>query len=328
MADGRKTIQKNNKVMCLFPKLMPNKKYQKNKKNGGIIPPLPIINGEEDKRVLFVPIACGNCMECRKAKAREWQVRLSEEVKHQKLKPIMVTLTFSDESILELGNITKKKGYEQDNAIATLGVRRFLERWRKKYKKSLRHWFITELGHNGTENVHMHGIVWTDKDPSEIRSIWKYGFVWLSTEDPSGFVNYRTVNYLVKYVHKSDEKHKYYKPKVLTSRGIGKGYTKTHNFKQNKFKSNGKTKDNYVNPQGYKFALPIYYRNKRYNEEEREILWIEKLDKQIRYVNGIKIDVSENDINYLHALKFAREKNKRLGYMEDTWSADQWKYEN
>ena len=37
-------------------------------------------------------------------------------------------------------------GYEKDNNIATLSVRRFLERWRKEFKRSVRHWLITELG--------------------------------------------------------------------------------------------------------------------------------------------------------------------------------------
>ena len=142
--------------MCLYPKLIANPKYRANKKNGGIIPAV------FDNRILQVPIGCGNCIECRKKKKREWQIRLYEECEENK-NGIFVTLTFSNESIRELGKEIKNlDGYERDNAIATLAVRRFLERWRKKHKKSVRHWLITELGHNGTENIHLHGIIWTD----------------------------------------------------------------------------------------------------------------------------------------------------------------------
>ena len=59
-----------------------------------------------------------------------------------------------------------------ENKIATLAVRRFLERWRKKYKKSVRHWLVTELGQKNTEHLHLHGIIWTDKG-EEINKIWK-----------------------------------------------------------------------------------------------------------------------------------------------------------
>ena len=61
--------------MCLYPKLIKNKKYTKNKKNGGVIPAV------SDNRVLWVTAACGKCFECRKQKARAWQVRMSEELR-------------------------------------------------------------------------------------------------------------------------------------------------------------------------------------------------------------------------------------------------------
>ena len=81
--------------MCLYPKLIKNRKYIANKKNGGIIPAI------SDNRVLMVPVGCGKCMECKKQKTREWTVRLNEEIRNNK-NGKFVTLTFSDESIKEL----------------------------------------------------------------------------------------------------------------------------------------------------------------------------------------------------------------------------------
>lgn len=167
--------------MCLYPKLIKNPKYRANKKNGGRVPPI------SDKRAEMVPIGCGKCIECRKQKAREWQIRMAEEIKLNK-NGKFVTLTFSNESLIELKNAldikidaTNEKTREQvtENAIATLAVRRFLERWRRKYKKSVRHWLVTELGHENTKRIHLHGIIWTDEPTEVIEERWGYGHIWV-----------------------------------------------------------------------------------------------------------------------------------------------------
>ena len=89
--------------MCLYPKLIKNKKYVANKKNGGDVPQAT------DERVKWVPAGCGKCMECRKRKAREWQVRLSEEIRSNKTKCYFVTLTYSEENLQKLDNLVDKK---------------------------------------------------------------------------------------------------------------------------------------------------------------------------------------------------------------------------
>lgn len=204
--------------MCLYPRIINNRKYTSTKKNGGVIPAVL------DERVKSVPVGCNNCIECRKKKAREWQVRLLEDIKEYK-NGKFITLTFSNESIYKLSQKFKGlKGYELDNQIATQAVRYWLERWRKKHKKSLRHWLVTELGHNGTENIHMHGIIWTDESMEEVEKQWQYGIIWKGKEKNGkleNYVNESTVNYTIKYVSKMDLKHKGYKSIILTSAGIG-----------------------------------------------------------------------------------------------------------
>ena len=80
-----------------------------------------------------------------KKKAREWRIRLAEEIRHEK--SYFVTLTIDDENLdalrEELGEESVKRN---ENSIATLALRKFLERCRKKTGKSLRHWCVTELG--------------------------------------------------------------------------------------------------------------------------------------------------------------------------------------
>ena len=246
--------------MCLYPRLIQNRKYTKTKKNGGKIPAVT------DLRTTKVSVGCQNCIECRKQKAREWQIRLSEDIKELK-NGIFVTLTFNTKSLIELSKGINAEGYALDNAIAKKAVRRFLERWRKKHKTSVKHWLVTELGHEGTERIHMHGIIFTNKI-DDVKNIWKYGIVHIGQ-----WVNEQTVNYCVKYVSKIDKDHKGYVPKILCSKGLGSNYLKRYDSNINEFKGN-KTNEYYVLKNGRKVNLPKYYRNKIYSDEQKEELWI------------------------------------------------------
>lgn len=293
-----------------------------NKKNKGVIPPM------EDERVKYVPIGCQQCIECRKQKARSWQVRLLEDLKQHK-NGKFITLTFNNESIKHLYEKIKAEekennqqneltGYEIDNEIATKATRLFLERWRKKYKRSLRHWLVTEIGHAGTENIHLHGIVWTNAELKDLEKIWSYGYVWKGKEINGKIINYvneRTVNYIVKYIHKVDADHKLFKSKILTSPGIGANYTARKNGDWNKNKFNGKeTKETYRTRQGYKIAMPIYWRNKIYSEKEREKLWLQRLDKEERWVCGERVSIKNGEETYYKLLQWHRQRNAQLGY--------------
>lgn len=303
--------------MCLYPKIIRNPKYKENKKNGGIIPPF------SDHRVTTVPIGCGQCMECRKKKRDEWLVRLIEDVKHNK-NGKFVTLTFSNEKYSELAGNFEQTGYDLDNAIATLAVRRFTERWRKKYKKTIRHWLVTELGHGNTEHLHLHGVLWCGKDDKtdireimdEVEKIWSYGWVWKGKEYRGrlqNYVNEKTAGYIGKYMLKVDQKHKEYKSIILCSKGIGRGYVDSANKENNVYKGTD-TRDWYISSDRRKMSLPIYYRNYIYTEEQREELWIQKLDKEKRYVLGKEIDVSNDMKKYYIELQEARKKNKLYGF--------------
>lgn len=326
--------------MCLYPRLLKNKKYTANKKNRGIIPPIL------DERVKYVPVGCGECIECRKQKAREWQTRLLEDIKTN-TNGKFVTLTFSDQAIEALTNdvnnyvlqngkrIRHKRnltGYILDNEIATRAMRLFNERWRKKYKKALRHWFITELGHNGTENIHLHGIIWTDLQRleayNEIEQIWKFGHIWprQPKDRLTTYVNEKTIAYTIKYVSKKDEKHTKYKPIILTSPGIGANYTLSHNIKSNTYNGNN-TKEYYRTTTGHKIGLPIYWRNKIYSEQERESLWLQKLDKQERWVCGEKVKITNNTQEYDDLVQYYRQINRKLGYGDGEKDYDREEYE-
>lgn len=303
--------------MCLYPKLLDNRKYKPTKKNGYNPPPKP-----HDQRVLYVPVGCGRCFECRKKKSNEWKIRLAEEIRHDHTGHF-VTLTFSEEKMTEIKNALKKDGefsYEIDNEIASYAVRHFLELWRKHHKKSVKHWLITELGHNGTERIHLHGLIFTDKK-DEIGKIWKYGKIFIGD-----YVNEKTINYISKYVTKTDPMHKEYQSKIFSSKGIGAKFLERRDSELNDFNLD-ETNENYRFKNGAKMNLPIYYRNKLWTEDEREFLWLKKLDDAKRYVMGVEIDIKNGDAEYYEHLNLARVKNRLWGYGCDIKNWSQKKYE-
>lgn len=305
--------------MCINKSLKKNKKYVINKKNGGNVPPC------NDKRQLYVWIPCGQCYVCKKKKAREWRMRIAEDIKVNNNAKI-ITLTFNTESLKKLAKRCEgAKGYELDNQICKIAVKLWRERWRKKYGRSPRHWLITELGHGETEHVHMHGIIWKDERynienelTEEVEKTWKYGYVgkgkidWI-TGKRINYVNEKTAAYFTKYVNKIDEDHKEYKQIILTSPGIGKTFLESEKAKDNEYRGKN-TNQMYNMDNGGVLPMPEYFRKKLYTDEEREQLTSYMLDKETIYIAGIEYrkDIGDDKINMIN--KSLQEKNARMGY--------------
>lgn len=266
----------------------------------------------DDDRKLFVAIGCGECIECRKQKAREWQIRLTEELPIWKYK-YFVTLTFDAK---ELDKICKElQGTNTNvNKAAKLAIRRFLERWRKKYGKSVKHWFITELGHEGTERIHLHGLIFDNKEHTnaEFAELWKYGYTY--TGD---YCTQRTINYIIKYVTKIDLDHKGYKADIFCSAGLGAHYLNNNMIRQKHKFANKDTCQYYTLKNGQRVALPKYYRNKLWSQAQRDQLWTNLLDADKTYVRGIEcknISTPEGYANYTNILAEQQKDNIALGY--------------
>lgn len=297
--------------MCLFPRFIKNKAYSKQR--------FLAIGCTMDERKKYVPIGCGKCYECKKQKAQQWRVRLMEEIKVQKY-AYFITLTFSNEALKKL--MKANDIADQCNAVATIAVRRFLERWRKKYKKSLKHWFITELGHENTERIHLHGIIFSEFPFTNdlLQEIWKYG-----RTDIGEYCNMQTINYIVKYITKIDSDHKKFEPIVLCSAGIGEHFVHTYMAKTTYKYRPHESPEYYTLPNGNKVALPIYYRNKLYTEKERADLWTDRLDKGEIYVNGIRIrniETKESQRIYYDILAEQQRWNNAIGYGN---TSEEWK---
>ncbi|UPW41697.1 replication initiator protein [Peromfec virus RodF8_19] len=272
--------------MCLYPIFIKNKKYLPNKKNGGFPPAC------EDYRTRFIPAECGECYECRKKKQREWCVRMLEELKENP-NAYFWSLTIDDKNFNKLKKEAKCKDV---NIIAKLAVRRLLERCRKLTGKSIKHWFITELGHENTKRLHLHGFTWGIATRNVIAECWKYGFVYCGD-----YVNSRTVFYVTKYMLKKDKKNADFKGKVFASAGIGANFYNKNDAYEKQLNHDGSFKDYYRLQDGRKIALPKYFKNKILSEDERERLWIKKLDKGEKWVMGEKCTTEEE---YMKALEY------------------------
>ena len=112
-----------------------------------------------------------------------------------------------------------------ENSIATLALRKFLERCRKKTGKSLKHWCVTELGED-RGRIHLHGIFFGENAAELAVEKWKYGYVFVGS-----FVSERTINYISKYMLKDDLNNREFTGKVLTSAGMGKQYFERGDWK-------------------------------------------------------------------------------------------------
>lgn len=311
--------------MCLYPLKLRNKKYTATVKNGGSIPTPPIIGyndltGEEyDERVFYIEVPCGQCIECRQQKAREWQVRLAEEIKIHKYN-YFITLTFAPK---ELEELCKKTRLNECNAVAGNAVRHMLERWRKDHKKSIKHWLITELGHEGTERIHMHGLLFTDEmlefgevDSNNLRTwkYWKYGHIYVGE-----YVNQQTINYISKYITKIDSDHKGFVGQILASPGIGKTFLERIKGKTEYKYLKGHATDFYRLENGCKVKLPTYYKNHIYTEEQREEIWRDFMDKEKQSILGAAYSTRLLDKDIIDNIKdSAKEINKTTGYGDNS----------
>jgi hypothetical protein len=263
----------------------------------------------------------------------------------------MVTLTLTDEAIADLTPDAMKhmeKGHNEiglENAIATIAIRRFTERWRKEHKKSIRHWVVTEKGQTNTERIHMHGIIFTNANLRKghieglnnknkitinkaghrsgfysttcyLAKKWQYGMVHIGE-----FCTQKTISYIVKYITKKDELHPDFKPRKLISNGIGRGYT-DKNWVQMRHRYKGKnTVKTYQFENGHEASLPVYYKNKLWTDEERTKLWMIELDKEIRWIGGqpISISTEEGLLEARRAWGYEKMKHKLNGYKEGKW---------
>lgn len=200
---------------------------------------------------------------------RDYQIRLLYEIARYP-NTLFVTFTFDDENL---------KRFEND---PNRSVRLFLDRVRKRFGKSVRHWFCAEFGtlHG---RLHYHGLLFNIEpffDPKELESLWSYGFINFQLADD------KAAKYVSKYVTKSYSNGKK-PPRVISSKGIGAGYLDPKNVGFHV------GKDGVYRPYllygSFKVPLPRYYYSKVFSEDDKINMLIDRtLNPPPMIVNGEK----------------------------------------
>jgi len=270
-------------------------------------------------------------MDCKKKKASEYNTRLTEHIRtHTNGK--FVTLTFNPDEfkkLSEIQTVQRLDGYERENEICKIAEQRFSDRWKKEYKIRPHRWLITELGKGKTEHIHMHGIIWTNEKPEDISRIWKYGSITIGKRTfingksinnyTLGYVNGETIGYIMKYITKMDFDHKEYKARIFLSPGIGREYINSPNGKSKKYIKDN-TDTTYMHRDGTKTQLGRYLMDKIFTDDEKELIQIDNLNKNKRYIGKLEIDISTQKglDTYEKIRNNRRVLNNRLGYGNNT----------
>ena len=249
-------------MACLIPQRIVNPHYKK------IAPDTHFTLyhetlGKFPKNDYYISVGCGHCVNCFKKYMSAWRFRLLHEFLNLDdtiLKnSYYVTLTIENRFYTEKKPLLKKM------------VRRFLERVRSKYKKSIRHFLITERGED-FNRLHFHGFfIDPPCPPNEFYNLWYYGFVKIKPVIDSDHTLSQQISYCTSYVTKG-RKGKLPlvlapedKPLVLVSPGIGRSYVdKYKNFHH---------QSNLLFSQAFDFngslrSLPRYLRNYVFTDDE------------------------------------------------------------
>lgn len=310
--------------MCTYTRRILNKRFTPTRKNGWN-PPVC-----HDERLRYIEIECGHCYECKRKKARQWRIRMAEQLRETPT-AVFFTGTFSPERIEKICsryNIEK----EEANEIATKEVRLFLERLRKQNGgKSVKHWIVTEKGHTNTRRIHIHGLFFAENGMTQQSLTWLLRSNWIAGYCYNGqYVNEKTINYISKYLTKTDLDNPEFEGKVLASPGLGKNFINRpdgqniHYFPKTETK---RTTETYRFRNGTQVVLPKYYKEKLFTEDEREKLWIEKQEEGYKFIMGEKILVKtqEDEEVFNKLVIYYRDRNASVHKDNpDLWERNKW----
>ena len=206
-------------------------------------------------------VPCGKCGNCRRARRNQWAFRLQQELKDSE-NAYFITLTYSDERLPEF--IDYDSGEVKSNLVKE-DLQKFIKRLREKqYRKTkerkFRYYAVGEYG-TETDRAHYH-LIGFNIDRSIINrldNIWGHGHVHVGT------VTEGSILYVAKYhVNRdmdADENGRQKEFATMSKRpAIGHGYiTRNQNWHIDNM-------NNYIMQNGYKKAMPRYYKDKIFQE--------------------------------------------------------------
>lgn len=214
----------------------------------------------EDREDYYLDVPCGVCHGCMKIRSNTWRIRLLHEYQS-------MTLQQRDNSFFVTYTINNDYINEDPHKLWRL----YQNRVYKKCKKYLRHWVTTEFG-DTTQRLHLHAIIFDSPITAfELEKLWKYGFTSVKCLTP------KRIGYITKYITKNNTQFivdPEYKQRVFTSPGLGLDYCDKHS----KYHHQKALIPFLYSNSGHIMALPRYYRNKIFTDDEREDMYQNYLD--------------------------------------------------
>lgn len=208
-------------------------------------------------------VPCGKCNFCLQAKRGDWSFRLKQEWKRA---PSAHFLSFTyDQQHLPYTTVETNGVCFDVPSLCKRDMQLFFKRLRKACEPvKLRHYTVGEYG-GLTSRPHYHSILFglPFTMVSQLHDIWQQGNIYV------GSVRDESIHYVTKYViNRHGEFNGREPPFALMSRnpGIGAGYLGTHTD----WHRSGMR--NFAQVNGITTRLPRYYKDKIFNEEEREVM--------------------------------------------------------
>lgn len=213
-------------------------------------------------------VPCGQCLECRIARTRDWKYRMKFELTSWS-SASFVTLTYDDNHL------------PPNKSLIKADLQKFIKRLRfqltEKYGKDYRIKYFA-CGEYGDKfgRPHYHTIIFgvhPENDRALIQSCWKFCQWYKLSHKSIGNVTEDSINYVAGYIQKKQlgkaNTDKYEKlgllpPFQLCSQGLGLEFLLKH---QDMFRQDGCIKD-----KGRNIPLPRYYKKK----------WTSKIRKAIK----------------------------------------------
>lgn len=193
-------------------------------------------------------VPCGKCVLCLAKKRADWSFRLLQEMAVSS-SAIFLTLTYENEP---------EQGLEKRD------LQLFLKKLRKVNSGKIRYYAVGEYG-TRTHRAHYHLIMYNIDAACQIQNVWSQGHIKV------GSVTAASIHYVTKYciTGQSCTPQGRNKPFALMSRrpGIGINYLSEPMMKWHR-----EDDRMYVINNGYKQAIPRYYRDKVFSPFERSLI--------------------------------------------------------
>lgn len=205
----------------------------------------------------FVSFPCGQCYPCKTKRVLSWTFRLEQELK-QSDSAHFITFTYQDIQL----PLTPSLEFTLDKTHFQKFMKRLRRRAEKDFHvKKIRYFCAGEYG-GKTGRPHYHAIIF-NADINHIETEWKYGKI------HRGEVTSRSIMYTMKYILKErgQKTHDQMPEFQLMSKGLGQGYLSQDIID---YHHRDLIENNTIQlPGGPKQALPRYYKNKIYTDEEK-----------------------------------------------------------